>query len=264
MLQGALHIHSTYSDGEFTLRELRSRFAAAGCSFLCMTDHASAFNRARLEAYQRELAELSDDSFVFVPGLEYDCVERTHMLGYGMSSLVEASDPVAVIDHIERHEGIAVVAHPRAAAFAAIEGLATLPRGIEVWNSKYDGRFAPRGGTFALLARVKARRPEMTAFYGQDLHWRRQYRGLLTLVDATALTRDAILDALRSGRYFGLKEELKLRSSGEIAEELLERFDRIHARSEMMRRWMRRAKRCADAVGIPVPRSMKAELRRIF
>jgi aryl-alcohol dehydrogenase-like predicted oxidoreductase len=46
-----------------------------------------------------------------------------------------------------------------------------LPDGIEVWNSKYDGRYAPRPGTFEMLARTKVRRPDVRAFYGQDLHW---------------------------------------------------------------------------------------------
>ena len=33
MLKGALHIHSTYSDGDFTLEELRGIFVRAGCRF---------------------------------------------------------------------------------------------------------------------------------------------------------------------------------------------------------------------------------------
>ena len=40
MLRGALHIHSTWSDGEFTLSELRHILVGAGCRFACVTDHA--------------------------------------------------------------------------------------------------------------------------------------------------------------------------------------------------------------------------------
>ncbi len=55
-----------------------------------------------------------------------------------------------------------------------------LPRGLETWNSKYDGRYAPRPGTFDLLLRVRERRPDMLAFFGQDLRWKQQFRGLFT------------------------------------------------------------------------------------
>jgi hypothetical protein len=36
MFKGAMHIHSTYSDGEFTLPELREVFLAERCAFVCM------------------------------------------------------------------------------------------------------------------------------------------------------------------------------------------------------------------------------------
>ena len=45
-----------------------------------------------------------------------------------------------------------------------------LPDGVEVWNTKYDGQYAPRPGTFELLGRLKTRRPDVRAFYGLDLH----------------------------------------------------------------------------------------------
>ena len=86
MLQGALHIHSTYSDGELTLAELRQVFVAAGCRFACVTDHAEAFDDARLEAYRRECDEQSDDRFRFIAGLEYTCEGRMHVLGYGVTT----------------------------------------------------------------------------------------------------------------------------------------------------------------------------------
>ena len=54
MLKGAIHLHSTYSDGEFTLSELREVMISAGCDFVCMTDHAESFDDEKLEAYVRE------------------------------------------------------------------------------------------------------------------------------------------------------------------------------------------------------------------
>ncbi len=266
MLQGALHIHSTYSDGEFSLAELREVYLAAGCRFACVTDHADAFvsDPQRLEAYERECDERSDERFRFIAGLEYTCVERMHVLGYGVTAPIDSMDPERVIAHICARGGIAVVAHPKDTAFAGIERFEPLPDGIEVWNSKYDGRYAPRPDTFALLARARARRSDVRAFYGQDLHWRRQYRGLFTVVDTDVIERAPILAALAAGRFSGLKDDQRLPSDGLLDPALLAGFGRVHQRSQRMRTWMRQFKGWVDTIGVKVPRPIKAQLRRIF
>jgi hypothetical protein len=264
MLQGALHIHSTYSDGELTLGELRDVLVASGCRFACVTDHADSVDADGLRAYRLECEERSDADFRFIPGLEYSCVNRMHILGYGVTSIIESVDPAHVIAEIRRNGGIAVVAHPKDDAFDAIERFDPLPDGIEVWNSKYDGQYAPRRGTFALLGRLQGRRPDVRAFYGMDLHWRNQYRGLFTEVACEAPDRDSVLAALRSGSYVGLKAGLRLPSTGTLSPEILKRFDAAHARSQRMRRCLGRAKSWIDGSGIAIPAPIKAQLRRIF
>ena len=101
MLKGAIHIHSTYSDGELTLAELRDVMIASGCGFVCMTDHAEFSDDAKLDAYVRECESLSDDQFRFIPGLEFTCDNRMHVLGLGVTSLADTTDPQAVIRHID-------------------------------------------------------------------------------------------------------------------------------------------------------------------
>jgi len=266
MLPGVLHIHSTYSDGEFSLSELRHLFIRMGLRFACITDHADAFDadRSRCDRYVRECERLSDRSFRFVPGLEYTCVDRMHILGYGVTGRIASEDPEQVIAAIRRQGGIAVIAHPKNTAFASIERFEPLPDGIEVWNSKYDGRYAPRPATFCLLAATRARRSDMRAFYGQDLHWRRQYRGLTVEVDASSLDRDSILNALAEGRFCGVWEGQRLASNGVLEPALMARFERAQRRTQSMRAWIRTAKSWVDAVGIGVPAPVKAQLRRIF
>ena len=139
-----------------------------------------------------------------------------------------------------------------------------MPDGIETWNTKYDGRYGARLSTFALLTRMKARHRTMTAFYGQDLHWRTQYRGMFTCVRADRLDAGAILDALREGDYYGLKDGDHLPSTGELPTAVLARLARGNARSQRLRSWARRAKSWTDGIGLPVPRALKAQLRRIF
>jgi hypothetical protein len=266
MLQGALHLHSTYSDGDLSLRELRAIYIESGCRFACVTDHADAFlgDAAKLDAYRSECELLSDEQFRLIGGLEYTCVDRMHVLGYGVTSLIDSTDPEDVITRIGALGGLAVVAHPKDDAFATIEAFSTLPAGIEVWNSKYDGRYAPRAGTFALLRRLRRRSPYIRAFYGQDLHWRRQYRALFTCADCETPERADVLAALAAGRYAGMKGELLLPSDGTLSAELLATFEHVNARSQSLRRALTAVNRGLRRLGLGVPRPLKAHLRRLF
>lgn len=264
MLKGAIHIHSTYSDGEFTLSELRELFLAEGCAFVCMTDHAEYFDAETIKAYFDDCQAHSDERLRFVPGLEYECEKRMHILGYGAGHLANSLDPQEVIRHIDAQGAISVIAHPKDEFFDWIETFETLPQGIETWNSKYDGRYAPRPGTFALLQRLRQKRPEMRAFYGQDLHWKKQFHNLFVQMDCQSAKQDEILSALSKGNFSGQKAELTLPSSGIVPQELLAEFERTHARSYCMWQFLKRSKSTLDRLGLTVPESIKAQLRRIF
>ncbi len=264
MLKGAIHIHSTYSDGEFTLPELRALFIAEGCSFVCMTDHAEWFDQRSLGAYLAECAALSDDKFRFVHGLEYECEQRMHILGYGADKLASTKDPQQVIRHIDAQNAVSVIAHPKDSFFAWIETFETLPAGIETWNSKYDSRYAPRPGTFALLLRLQQCKPEMLAFYGQDLHWKKQFHGLFVQLTCESNEPAEILNALRRGEYSGVKDDMSLPSSGKLSADLLAEFERQHRKSDRMRNVFKSGKKALGRMGIKVPASVKAKLRGIF
>jgi hypothetical protein len=243
---------------------LREVYAALGCDFVCMTDHAEYFDAASIKSYVEECRSLSDDRFRFVAGLEYTCDNRMHVLGYGVTSPVTTTDPQKVIRHIKGEGGISVIAHPMDGAFEWIESFEELPDGIEVWNSKYDGRYAPRPGTFRLLARLQAREPRMRAFYGQDMHWKKQHRGLLQIVRCESATGEEVLAAFARGDYHATKENLELPSSGILPESLLARFGGVNERYARKRRLIRQAKKMINRMGLTVPAPLKAQLRRIF
>ena len=264
MFKGAIHLHSVYSDGEFTLEELREALIAAGCSFACMTDHAEYFDQRKTRNYIAECASLSDNDFRFIPGFEYSCYERMHVLGLGVTEVVRTRNPQEVIRLIALGGGVSIIAHPKNEFFTWIETFNELPNGIETWNSKYDGRFAPRVATFKLLERLQRRKPGMRAYYGLDLHSRIQYRGLLNLTRCRSNSRGEILGAFAHGDYQGVKDDLTLPSDGRLPESLLASFDVMHARSDRMRRAVSRVKNALRRCGVSVPAPLKAQLRRIF
>jgi predicted metal-dependent phosphoesterase TrpH len=264
MLKGALHVHSTYSDGEFTLPEIRQRFLAHNCRFVCLTDHAEYFDEPKLGAYLERCRALSDEKFVFVAGLEYACQRGMHILGYGSKALTTSTDPQTVIRQINERGAVSVIAHPKSEFFSWIESFESLPRGIEAWNSKYDGRYAPRPATFALVRRLRMRQAGLHAFYGQDLHWKKQFRGLFVCVNCDTPQPKEIIAALTKGEFNGLKYDLNLPSSGILSEELLAQFSRSHTISRSLRRVLQKGKRGLESIGIKTPESLKAQIRRVL
>jgi hypothetical protein len=237
MLKGSLHIHSTYSDGELTLAELKERFCADGLSFACLTDHAESFDREKLRDYMAECDALSDSQFLFLAGLEYQCDKGLHILGYGVTALAGTTEPESVIRHIADRGGVSVIAHPRDRFFDWIEGFTVLPQGLEAWNYRYDGTRTPHMSVYPLLQRLAVRQPGISAFYGLDLHWARQPRDLNIVLRSSLLRKDHILRALATANYAGLRHGVELPASGPVSPQLLAKLGNSpeHGR---LRRWL--------------------------
>ena len=264
MLKGVLHVHSTYSDGEFSLPELRELFLSEGCRFVCMTDHAEYFDERKLRKYADECRSLSDEKLWLVNGLEYTCERGMHILGYGACALTSSKDPENVVRDIDTQRAVSVIAHSGDDLFRWIESFETLPQGIEAWNTKYDGRYAPRPATFALVRRLQTRQAGLHAFYGQDLHWKKQFHGLFVSVNIDVPQPASIISALARGEFHGQRNEIHLPSSGMLAEGLLEQFARAQLRSRSFHRLLRNGRAALDQLGIKVPESLKAQIRRVL
>src|SRR5437868_4175068 len=100
MTRGVLHVHSAYSDGELTLPQLRRALLGDGYAFACLTDHAEYFSAASLATFTAECRALSDAQFCFVPGLEFRCDNAIHVLGLGVTELLDSTDVATVLRHI--------------------------------------------------------------------------------------------------------------------------------------------------------------------
>ncbi|MBI3792000.1 MAG: hypothetical protein HY275_14140 [Gemmatimonadetes bacterium] len=261
---GILHAHSTWSDGDFPLVELRDALKADGYRFVCMGDHAEYFDEARAAEYRAECARLSDASFVMVPGFEFGCLERLHIVGLGCTVPFGSQEPDAVIAHIRAHGGFSIIAHPKNEHFPWIEGFTARPHAIEVWNSKYDGRYAPRPGTFDLHARMRARDPALTTTYGVDLHFRHQNRKLHIELECDALDAPSILAAIHAGRYVGRMGEYRFVPGAPLAPSQRRAFAFRSARYLAFRRTVKTVKELLDKSGAALPPGIKAQLRRIF
>lgn len=132
---GNIHIHSRYSDGSGDLEEIAQAAAAAGLSYVIVTDHET-------------LAGLPEESIrhgvLLLVGVE---INRTynHYLGFDLAEMVEADedDPQRVIDQVREAGGFGYIAHPFEIASPYIEKGKSYPwihwpvfgfHGLEIWN----------------------------------------------------------------------------------------------------------------------------------
>ena len=75
LMKGALHVHSTCSDGELSVPELVGVYSRLGFSFLALTDHD---HLLRSGCYDRQLSGLATDMIVFY-GVELTVFDRGYL-----------------------------------------------------------------------------------------------------------------------------------------------------------------------------------------
>ena len=218
MLKGILHVHSVFSDGEESLERLVQIFRRSHMDFVAVSDHAEVFDDARMQQYVELCESLSDESFVVIPGLEFALHGGdTHILGYGVTQRVRAAEMEKLVDGIHEAGGIAVLAHPPAGSINMIGSIKSKLDGIEVWNGRYDGVYAPRADSFQLLRRIRAVNLKALAFGGVDLHKAGQaQKPIYVEVNANERTRPAIMTALRAGEFAVRGANMKIPSTGNL------------------------------------------------
>ena len=143
-MRGLMHIHSTYSDGKLNLQNLKDLCKNRDFEFLLLTEHIENMNPSKMEEFVAECDNLSDKSFLLIPGLEFTCEGDLHILGVGVRYLLDEKPPRALIKSIHQQGGLAILAHPSRNGFQLdVNNLITLD-GVEVWNRNYDGKFFPK------------------------------------------------------------------------------------------------------------------------
>lgn len=94
MLQkGALHIHSTCSDGELSIPELAELYADLGFDFIAITDHD---HLLRPGCYERQLSQVTQTELTVFTGVELTVFEK----GYLHVTRIEGEEEVL---HIMNH-----------------------------------------------------------------------------------------------------------------------------------------------------------------
>lgn len=265
--KAALHLHTTYSDGELTLEELKARFRKEGFQCLMMSDHAESMTPEQMEEYVARCRALSDDQFCVIPGLEFAYQFESgslHLLGYGIGRHRREEDPVKMVETVHQLGGIAVLAHPYPPLLPQIAPMKGTIDGIELWNTKYNGRLAPAVWNYQLLQEIRGLRPEVLGFYGTDFHWKTQYAGLAVWIEAEQLTPALLLAGLRNGKFFAEKEGVRLTPDGSLTPAQKSAFERRERFYRMWRTMVVGARGPFKALRLPIPQRLKAMARKVL
>ncbi len=199
-LRGVIHVHSRISyDGHESIARLAEFFCGLGYDFMCMTEHSDGLTRAEMQRIVDECAGVTKDSFVAVPGVEFSCRHRLHILGIGVTEPTDSHDPVPVARHIRAHGGAVILAHPCAYGAENPDELATHLHGIEIWNQPKDGKLGPGWKPLKLWKRWRVLNPRLRAIGALDLHRLDSPSSLTIEISVTDRSPAAIVAALKNG-----------------------------------------------------------------
>ena len=206
--KGNLHLHTTNSDGKLSPSAAVDWYRRQGYDFVSVTDHR---RLSRPDSFVH-------DGILCIPGIELD-VDRTplgmswHLVGLGVSSGYVPLDTKTTlvqptIDHLTADGAIVILAHPYWSGLTVnemspLDGIT----GVEVYNTSCDSDLG---------------KALSSVHWDDALAWGKQWWGLATddthimddsradndagggwvMVEAPSLSDGAILEALRSGRFY--------------------------------------------------------------
>ena len=201
-LRCALHAHTTNSDGQLLPDKLVRHYEWADYDVLAVTDH---WVRTVERSTKKLLVIPSTELNAQCGGPEHDA----HVLALGV-----AADPVVpesefaplqeVVDWINANGGVPYIAHTywsglRTEQWEDCEGLV----GLEVWNAGCELEIG-RGDSSLHWDEALERGRSLFALATDDSHNPGYDSGFAwTMVRAAQRTQEAVLDALRTGAFYG-------------------------------------------------------------
>ncbi len=128
---GAIHIHSTFSDGTGDIEKISNAAKKAGLDWVIVTDHNS-----------MEIEEGFYNGVCVIKGEEISPEGANHYLAFGINRLINPSEPAKFVDEVRMQGGFGFAAHPdegvneRKNSYPPIKWTdkKIIPDGLEIWN----------------------------------------------------------------------------------------------------------------------------------
>ncbi|PTM93534.1 CehA/McbA family metallohydrolase [Mycoplana dimorpha] len=206
--RGNLHTHSNRSDGALEPQDVCRRYKEAGYDFLCLSDHF-------LESFDYPLTDtrpFRDETFTTIIGAELHAPdthlgELWHILAVGLPldfAATSATETGLQLARRAAEAGAFVgIAHPQWYGLNTEDGLSIdAAHAVEIYNHTCEMLSARPDGTM-LLDHLLNEGRKLTGFAADDAHFKADDAfGGWVHVKAEELTPEALLAALKAGRYY--------------------------------------------------------------
>ena len=206
--KGNLHTHSTRSDGARDPEVVCALYRDAGYDFLALTDHFLAkFNFPIVDTRRYR-----SDRFTTILGAEVHAPrtsvgEMWHILAVGLPIDFERTPPTETGAELAARSAAAgayvAIAHPAWYALT-LEDAETLSaaHAVEIYNHTSEVKVS-RGDSSSLVDVMLSKGRRMTLCATDDAHFHvEDWFGGYVMVKATSLEPDALVAALKAGRYY--------------------------------------------------------------
>lgn len=262
LFRGVAHVHSTYSfDGKLTLEDLIRFFRDRGLDFVLMSEHVESLDPARIHSFVEDCARYSSEEFLAIPGIEIDALNALY---YDVQPVTSWTDEEDLARRLVSAGAMAVVSHPVKVRSDVPAVTAELVEGVEIWNSRHDGKLAPDGKIiqfWRLLRRRLGR--QLLPMCGIDFHKKDDFIPLVFELQCESLERRSVMCAIRAGKYTihrGSQVVPLNFASGDLPATYA-LYSRLY---RLMYQTIYRVHRSVQRGGFRAPRPLRHLLRRMF
>lgn len=202
--KGNLHMHTSESDGLYSLEDAIELYRSRGYDFIAVTDHWTYF--AGCDACG--MTVLSGDEYNVGANVREGVY---HILGIGTTEKPRLKSSTAtaqsIIDGIHECGGLAILAHPAWSLNtpSQITSLHSLD-GTEIFNSvsREPMNCEERAYSGLIVDMLASNGLDLPLFATDDVHFYEDYDKCRSyiMVNAESNSRDDILDAIRAGKFY--------------------------------------------------------------
>jgi hypothetical protein len=202
-LKGNLHTHTANSHcGHYEVEKVIDMYTSfkMNYDFLAITDH---YRLTNLDKY------INDEKIILFQGVEHK-EDFYHCLGININKCEDDKNDLnnhqSLFEEVERQGGINIICHPHVNKndYWPLERLLELNNytGIEIFNNNV--RFDNSGNAIAtdLWDELLSKGKKVWGFADDDMHLFQRCGGGFNMVLAKEKTREAILEAIKSGSFY--------------------------------------------------------------
>ena len=200
---GDNHDHTTNSDGAQTPTQMANQAKSLGFSYLTITDHNTIAGKTEIEAQ-------STSTFIGICGDELTRnTPNGHANAYCITSHIDHTlSPQAMIDAVKlnnNRRGFLYINHPCWSPWQWDDWSVTGYTGLEVWNAYYVGNWneSYNKAAFDKWDELNRAQRHLYGMANTDAHAQAELGYGYNMTYATDLTREEILNSLRTGRFYG-------------------------------------------------------------